>query len=249
MPILHLRTDTPQNCIKYSIVGHYGTRPFVKHAAILKGDTAVLFGADDIFVWHIGPPLVAGPQTTAAAAEKGRKTSIHIVGFVNLDADDIEGIETWLSDVDKEDRPLKGSLTDVLAQYRVSPPIYWVMAENHTPLYRQFSCVGFVMDCYRAIAINLIDDAQLDRFPDVTIDQVVAAYGPTVQRDEFRNKLGIPGQGPWKIVLAGYLFHSLNRDNTVIRHTPYVPSNIAEKDFQTPDLPGPAAAPVEQANS
>lgn len=233
MPILHLRTDTPQNCSKFSIVGHYATCPFVKHAAILKADTALLFGTDNIFVWHIGPPLVAGTKTTAAAADKGRKTSIHIVGFVNLDADDIEGIETWLSDVDKEDRPTGTSLTELLAQYRVSPPVYWVLAENGTPLYRQFSCAGFVMDCYRAIAINLIDDSHLENFPDVTMDQVVAAYGSAARREEFRKKFGIPGQGPWKIVLAGYLFHSLNRDNNVIRQTPYVPSTIAEKDFQT----------------
>jgi len=242
VPILHLRSDTAQNCGKYSIVGKYATRPFVKHAVLLKADTALLFGTDNVLVWHIGPPLVAGTKTTAAAAEKNRKTTIHIVGFLNLDADDIEGIETWLTDVDKEDRPPGLSLTEILAQYRVSPPIHWVRAENDTPLYRQFSCVGFVLDCYRFIGINLIDDSRAENLPEVTIDMVVAAYGPVARKEDYREKFGIPGTGPWRIVLAGYLFHSLNRDTDVIRRIPHVPTGIAEKDFQTPDLPSPPAA-------
>lgn len=242
MPILHLRSDTAQNCGKYSIVGSYATRPFVKHAALLRVDTPLLFGADKVLVWHIGPPLVAGTKTTAAAAERSRKTTIHIVGFLNLDADDIEGIETWLTDVDKEDRPTGPSRTEIRAQYRVSPPIYWVRAENDTPLYRQFSCVGFVMDCYRFIGINLIDDSLAENLPEVTLDMVVAAYGPSARKEDDRERFGIPGPGPWRIVLAGYLFHSLNRDTDVIRRTPHVPTSIAEKDFQTPDLPAPPAA-------
>ena len=237
MPILYLRIDTAKTCGKYSIVGHYATRPFVKHAALLKEDTALLFGAENILVWHIGPPLVAGTKTSSSAVDKNRKTIIHLVGFVDLDADDIEGIETWLTDVDKEDRPLGVKLTELFAQYRVSPPIHWVLAENGTPLYRQFSCVGFVMDCYRSIAINLIDDSRPENLPEVTLDMVVAAYGSGARREEYRDKFGIPGPGPWRIVLAGYLFHSLNRAPDVIRQTPYVPSGIENKDFQTPDLP------------
>ncbi len=131
----------------------------MKHAALLSADTPLQFGADNVLVWHIGPPLVAGAKFTAAASENSRKTTIHIAGFVDLDGDDIEGIETWLADVDQEDRPLGLSRTERLAQYRVSPPVYWIPAENGTPLYRQFSCVGFVLDCYRSIGINLIDDS------------------------------------------------------------------------------------------
>ena len=242
MPILHLRSDTTQDCSKYSIVGNYATRPFVKHAALLKADTALLFGADNVLVWHIGPPLVAGTRTTAAAVEHSRRTTIHLVGFLDLDADDIEGIETWLADVDNEERPPVTSPIDMLAQYRVSPAIYWVPAENDTALYRQFSCVGFVMDCYRFIGINLIDDSCAENLPEVTLDIVVAAYGPRARRVDYREKFGIPGPGPWRIVLAGYLFHSLNRDMNVIRHTAHVPNSIAERDFQTPDLPSPPAA-------
>lgn len=240
MPILHLRNDTAQNCGKFYIVGHYATRPFVKHAAILKAETALMFGSDNILVWHIGPPLVAGTKTTVAAPEKGRKTNIHLVGFVHLDADDIEGIETWLTDVDKEDRPPGSSISELLAQYRVSPPVYWVPSENGTPLYRQFSCVGFVMDCYRSIGINLIDDSRDENLPEVTLDMVVATYGPIVKR--YKDQVGIPGTGPWRIVLAGYIFHSLNRDSDAIRRTPFTPAGIDDKDFQTPDLPAQTAA-------
>jgi hypothetical protein len=237
LPIFHLRSDTAQDCSRYSIVGNYATRPFVKHAALLKADTALLFGADNVLVWHMGPPLIAWTRTTATAVEQSRRTTIHIVGFVDLDADDIEGIETWLADVDKEDRPPVNSPMDLLAQYRVSPAIYWVPAENDTPLYRQFSCVGFVMDCYRFIGINLIDDSRAENLPEVTLGMVVAAYGRHANREKYRERIGIAGPGPWRIVLAGYLFHSLNRDMNIIRQAAYVPTSIAEREFQTPHLP------------
>ena len=248
MPILHLRTDTAQNCDKYSIVGHYAARPFVKHAALLKADTALLFGAEDVLVWHIGPPLVAGAKTTAAAAEKEQDNRPYCWIYQSRCRSIFEGIETWLTDVDKEDRPVGHSRTELLAQYRVSPPIHWVPAENGIPLYRQFSCVGFVMDCYRFIGVNLIDDSRADNLPEVTIDIIVAAYGPIARKADYRTRFGIPGPGPWRIVLAGYIFHSLNRDPDVIRQTPYVPSGIADKDFQTPVLPAPPAVAGARKN-
>jgi hypothetical protein len=244
--ILHLRTDTAQNCGKYSIVGNYASRPFVKHVAMLPDATSLLFGADNVLVCHIGPPLVAGARTSAAAADKCRKTTVHIVGYVDLDADDLEGIKTWLSEVDKEDRPLGMSPTDLFAQYRADPPIYWVLSEKGTPLYRRFSCAGFVMDGYRYIGINLIDDSRPENLPEVTLAEVVNAYGAVATKESRRDKIGIPGAGPWRIVLAGYIFHSLQRDEAVIRQTPYIPSGIADKDFNTPDLPPPATAPDQK---
>jgi hypothetical protein len=247
LPILHLHRDSTQNCTKYSIIGNYAARPFVRHAALLKADTALQFGADNVLVWHMGPPLVAGTKTIADLAalpelikERIKRTTVHIVGYLDLDLDDIEGIETWLAEVDKEERPMSSSSEEIIAQYRVSPAVHWVLAENDTPLYRQFSCIGFVIECYRFISINLIDDSSTENLPEVALDKIVAAYGPRANREDFRKKIGIPGPGPWRILLAGYLFHSLDRDTDTIKHMAYIPKTISEFNFQVPDLPPPA---------
>jgi len=35
--------------------------------------------------------------------------------------------------------------------------------------------------------------------------------------------LGLEGEGPWPVMLCGYLFHALNRDADVIRRETYIP--------------------------
>ena len=102
-------------------------------------------------------------------------------------------------------------------RYIVKPHADWYRApETGHRLYRRFSCAGFVLECYRHINVDLVctDDSDL---PDVDLATLVNAY-PELEREEVlarlgstRNDLGIPGGGPWRIVLAGYVFHALDK--------------------------------------
>ena len=137
MPILDLRSDAAQICTKYSIVGNYVTPPFVRHAALLKADMPLRLGAGHVPVWHMGPPLVAGTKTTEAAPEQSRTTTVHLVGYLDLDADDIKGIETWRAEVDQEDRPSPTSLSRWPEVFAQTNP------EQSLPLAREAGKCGF----------------------------------------------------------------------------------------------------------
>jgi hypothetical protein len=221
-----LQTRVP----RFSVVGQYidsRRSRFVQHVALLRFDEELNYGRPEVRVWHMGPPLVAGEISVAATSEA--TCTAHLMGLVQLNAWEIEGIETWLAEVDKEDRPL-GKL-GLLRQYTVHPPVYWVMAENGTRLYRRFSCAGFVLDGYRSIGINLIDDSGAKNLPEVNLKTIADAYGDIVQNERLRQALGITGKGPWRILLTGYLMHSFNRPDDEIRTSPHVPKSEAEKQF------------------
>lgn len=228
MPAKRLAEGAPERITKFSVIGNYvtdaGSR-FVRHVAILRSDAHLYYGCQNILVWHMGPPLVAGGISALTATPEQTVCEPHLIGMIDLDADDMEGIDTWLADVDKEKRPAP------LEQYIVRPAMRWVSAENNARLYRQFSCVGFVLECYRSIGVNLLDDLEPSQLPEVDIDTVAAAYGKHVRRDWLRERLGIPGPGPWRIALAGYIFHSLKRTTELVRSVAHIPENIGERHY------------------
>jgi hypothetical protein len=50
------------------------------------------------------------------------------------------------------------------------------------------------------------------------------AYPGIAHQSRLREHLGIPGDGPWPVVLAGYVLHALNRTKEDVRRRPYSPS-------------------------
>jgi hypothetical protein len=231
MPSRRLHAIEAEKVAKFSVVGMYladaGTS-FVQHVAILCRDSELRYAMPNVRVWHIGPPLVAGERSSKTVTDEAKCCTAHLVGAVELKPEDLEAIETWLADVDKEDRPTGKFVT---RQYIVHPPMQWVLAENKSRLYRRFSCAGFVLDCYRFIGIDLIRDVDADRLPEVDFETIARVYGEEVRRDRIRAFLGIPGPGPWRIVLAGYVMHALNRDDNVIRGAHHLPGSVAEREF------------------
>ena len=201
---------------------------FVRHVAVLAEDSELKWG-QPVSVWHMGPPLVAGERTRPPQRTK-RECPVHVVGSVSLDLDDKEGIEDWLEEVDKEpppDSPFK--------RYVVRPQCIWQSApETGRPQYRRFSCAGFVLECYRSIGVDLVNTEERD-LPDVDFDMLVQVF-PELNRPKAlkrlnitRDDLGIAGSGPWPIVLAGYVFHALDRiteDNP--RPAAHTPQEVAE---------------------
>jgi hypothetical protein len=87
--------------------------------------------------------------------------------------------------------------------------------------YRRYSCAGFVLDAHLQVEIELVetDEASL---PEVGRDEIGAAYPELARMDDQRRTwLGIPGDGPWRVLLAGYVLHALNRPTDKIRSEPY----------------------------
>jgi len=139
----------------------------------------------------------------------------------------------------KEDR----SGANLFQQYVVIPHVTWVRSpENGRRIRRRFSCAGFVIESYRRAGIILIDtEAELPEvdeellliaYPDLARlegakDRVKAGYGFKDRED-----LGLEGKGPWRVLLAGYVFHSLKRASVAHpRPSPYVPQSSSEGFF------------------
>lgn len=210
---------------------------FVRHVAILREDID-LQEPTEVGVYHMGPPLVAGEKS---AAERFAKPTCRadIASDVALDTEEREAIDDWLAQVEKQNR----DGVKPFQQYVVHPHFKWVRSpETGRRIRCRFSCAGFVIECYRAADILLLDtDAEL---PEVDERTLRAAYPdlarlenrepPIKDRFGFKNRedLGIAGNGPWRVILAGYLFHSLKRataDNK--RPEAYVPKSATEGCF------------------
>ncbi len=231
-------SETAIACGKYAIIGNYSTDGgvcFVKHAALLKNSREISKN-DIVDVWESGPPIVSGPITEHAF--KNRTCSVSVIGDLKLRPRQCEAITNFLSQVDKQHRS-HPSLP--FQQYKVVPHFEWVRSpETKRKIRRRFSCAGFVIEAYASANLHILD---LDSLPLAHEQQVVHAY-PDLQRiaasDERLKRrfgfsslqeLGLVGDGPWPIVLPGYLFHACDRNITAANYTPFVITSITMASF------------------
>jgi hypothetical protein len=49
------------------------------------------------------------------------------------------------------------------------------------------------------------------------------SFAGLLDSDRMREELGIPGDGPWRVVLAGYVMNALDRPESAIRSLRYSP--------------------------
>jgi hypothetical protein len=217
----------------YSVVGIYSDGPgtFVRHVALLAVDTKL--PAEKTPIWHMGPPINHGEGTS----QPFMASRIDVAADVVLSARERKSMAHWKAKVAAEQRPIQR-----LRQYTVAPPVRWIRGENGRRLYRRFSCVGFVISCYEAAGITLIDINQ--RMPDANNDLVSRMYpeidelaqrSPEVQCRigyDGKDELGLQGDGPWSLILPGYLFHSLTRFTIASpRPSAFLPSSTAMACF------------------
>lgn len=104
-------------------------------------------------------------------------------------------------------------------QYIIDPP-YKDECDPNTGVrrYRRYSCAGFVIDGYRQVNIELL---QLDAssLPEVDRQTIESAYAGVSR--ELLDQFGLHGDGPWRIILAGYVLHALDRSTDDIHKQPY----------------------------
>ncbi len=191
---------------RYDVIGERaeGETRFVKHVGLLDEDNQLVEMGDEVSVVHMGPPL-----------EQRGTTKAHVAGHVPLTTDEIKIISTWFEKiVDEYPRsPTK--------QYVIYPPCKDESDPNTgARRYRRYSCAGFVLDGHLQVNIELlnIDESEL---PDVDRQSIVSAYPDAEGHANLLLYWGLEGDGPWKVVLAGYVLHALNRSTDQIRQGPY----------------------------
>ncbi len=209
MPAFDLADNTAR-LGRFDVVGEYSrTAPrFVEHVALLNSDDREVSCAETVRVIHMGPPLETDGQISADVA-----------GRIPLTNDEINSMETWFAKVEDE---YQFENARGLRQYVIDPP--WKdVRDNNTKVYRyrRYSCAGFVLDAHIQVDVSLliIDQKAL---PEVTRQTLQTAYPILVQRPGFLDRFGLQGNGPWRVVLAGYVLHALDRSRDEILAEPYL---------------------------
>jgi hypothetical protein len=208
---------------KFAVVGTYADdRPFVRHSSLLRAEDSI--GEErKVTVHHMGPPIEVDDQCEC-----------HVIGQVGLTNEEIEAIEDWISSVATQYCSIK---VLPFQQYVIVPHMDCVISEEDRPLRQRFSCVGYVIEAYQKAEVVLL---KTDELPDAHRQDVEKAYpgldriaNNPVHAKKFGfvsyGDIGLPGDGPWKIPLPGYLFHSTARYRSdAARPEPFVPTSIAQ---------------------
>ncbi|HKI17949.1 MAG TPA: hypothetical protein VKA15_08710 [Isosphaeraceae bacterium] len=193
---------------------------FIGHLALAGEDRPSYEASAVLPVLHMRPPL-----------ERAGECPANCVGSVGLTADEQLQIGLFYDEVESE---YQAARARPVQQYVISPHIDEIRREDQTVVCRRFSCAGFVIEAYREARIDMLATGR-DDLPVVCLDTLKTQY-PVFARNldhlRLREQLGIPGDGPWPVVLAGYVVNALNRPETVIRSTPY--RAIAGDEFFPP---------------
>ena len=218
--------QSPVLAQKFAIVGTYAdNRPFVRHSALLRTEDTI--GEERaVTVHHMGPPIGESNQCQC-----------HVIGQVGLTNEEIEAIEDWIASVATQYCEFK---VLPFKQYVIVPHMDWVISEEGRPQRQRFSCVGYVIEAYRSAEVDLLNLASL---PDAHQSDAAEAYPLLIRiatKPELAKKygvtsigdLGLYGDGPWKIPLPGYLFHSTARyRNNSPRPLPFVPTSVEQARY------------------
>jgi hypothetical protein len=213
MPTVRL-SGTTTTIRKYDVVGQNssGASEFIEHVALADEERRSFGESDGISLVHMMPPL-------------RRETShspIHCVGTVDLTVDEIREIDVFIDEIESEYEAAR-IRNDRRQQYVIAPHVRPIQAPDGTMICRRFSCAGVVIEAYREIEITLLQ-TEPATLPAVSLDSLERQYpdlAPMLQRPKVREDYGIPGDGPWPVVLAGYVMNALVRTAEEVRRQPY----------------------------
>jgi hypothetical protein len=190
---------------------------FIKHTALAANGGVQ--SAHAVNVVDMGPPLHGPAHMHTMHAT--------VVGRAELTDDEVQKIKVFVDQHSGEHQAFN-SLRDAL---RYAPQIYCIyphadpLREDDGRYVRmRFSCAGFVVEAYRFARIELIDLANLPKIDMGVIDATYPMLSPILRNGTITaNSLGLGGDGPWPVLLCGYLFHALDRNADAIRAGPATP--------------------------
>jgi len=227
MPTWRLGT-APIAIRRFDVIGKNTSREpdFIGHVALAAEERASYVASALLPVLHMRPPL-----------ERAGACYANCFGTAGLTVDEQLQIGLFSDEVESEYEAAR--LGNWRQQFVICPHVDDVHRDDRTVIYRRFSCVGFVLEAYREAEVNVMwtDFAPL---PLVGLDALKTQYPDVAQlldSPKVREKLGIGGDGPWPVVLAGYVLNALARPEKEIRTTPYLAR--AGDEFFPPRRPGP----------
>jgi len=222
MPAIDL-TQGPQTLSRFDVLGQLadGEKHFIKHVGLLDTDTTQSIEAGgNVSAVHMKPPL-----------EQEGDFKVDVAGNVPLNSDEIKIISTWIEKIIDELPKNKRK------QYIIRPP--WkdeCDVNTGVRRYRRYSCVGFVLDSHQQVQIELLK-VEESALPDTSKKTLMSVYFDSDSNSEsdlrrhqdLLLKWGLEGNGPWKVVLPGFVLNALNRPTDQIRRMPYKAKEGDEK--------------------
>lgn len=198
---------------RFDIVGQRSEKvpAFVSHVALFNQENVDINHRETVDVVHMKPPL-----------EAGDRLRVHVAGRIPLTNDQISGIKAWFAKIKDE---YETQNAGPRRQYVIDPP--WEDVRNEKTgvrRYRRYSCAGFVLDAHRQVDVVLLVIDKQD-LPEVTKRTISAAYSDILENRPRLERFGLRGEGPWRLVLAGYVLHALDRSSDEILAEPYVAKN------------------------
>lgn len=203
---------------------------FVRHVALARTAVRGQTPAAGLPAAHMQPPLDLTGEAT-----------VHVHGTLPLSIEEQQAVERFVRDLDLEYTRLNSQPEQ---QYCVRPHTRNTTSPDGTVFLRRFSCVGFAVEAYRDARLEVVatDDASL---PSVTLETLLLAY-PDMARwlnspAARARACGLPGDGPWPVLLPGHFFAALDAEADRIRsRPPYQP--VSGDEFfpsRRPQLPTP----------
>lgn len=155
---------------------------------------------------------------------------VEVVGSAELTDDEVRKMENFVDRHNSEHQALR-ELSDSAVlrhageMYCVLPHAEDFCEEDGRYTRRRFSCAGFVFEAYAKARIHLFDASNVPRMGSDVLSRCYPQYWRLVEKNSiFREALGLEGDGPWPVLVCGYLFHALNRDPDAIRREPFKPT-------------------------
>jgi hypothetical protein len=221
-------SETMLSLSRFEVVGQDGAETeFIGHAGLVEATGS--HHTASVPVLDMGPPLHGHDKVGQVRGD--------VVGSAALTDDEVQKIKTFVDRHANEHAVFSQFSTSqrmraVPQMYCVHPHVAPLCEDDGRYVRMRFSCAGFVLESYKTARIRLLD---LNALPMVDMAIIAAAYPQQTQMIEREmiaaKDLGLDGDGPWPVLLCGYLFHALNRAADVIRQSMYAP-DIMDRYFR-----------------
>ncbi len=210
MPAQRLGSQ-PVSVQKYDVAAQDSTTApyFVRHVGLADEQRDDVRSNSEVSLVHMGPPLMRGDSGNP----------VHAIGQAGLNAGQIRQIGVFVDEhlLEYEAERIRGH-----SQYVIHPH---VREPDAAVPCRRFSCAGFVIEAYGYANLRLVV-TEPARLPSVDLETLAHAYPDQARRlrkPALRLLFGLEGDGPWRVVLAGYVINAFNRTIEEIRDGPYTP--------------------------
>jgi len=180
----------------------------VHHLGFVADEVGTTSSGETIRVYHMGPPL-----------ENDGQMRTHCLGWTPLTPDELAGVWRWIDEVAEE---YQAQHIADWNQYTIHPHVCSVPSNGGAVRHYRFSCAGFIIEAFREIGIDLLETDE-SKLPAITYKQLTEIYPEAARRPHMFHRFGLTGNGPWPIVLCGYVMHAFDRTEDEIRGSAYLP--------------------------